>query len=258
MVRAESLPQRGCRSGWIEDRRASAPRQWVVRGRLRSIVTRVHRGRAGTARAKRVASDMSSSGAAARPDLPRHRVDRDRGCQRAPPGRGGRVGLRRVADGGPCPGAGRRAGAAGGIAAWAAADLTAEAEVDAAVAAAVARFGRIDGLFAVAGGSGRRFGDGPIHELSAEGWDRTLELDLRSQALTCRAVVRQMLAQEPNGSGTRGSILLMGSVTASDPAPSSSPRTPMPRQGRDDGPDDDDGRDLRCARGSGSTPWRRR
>lgn len=109
--------------------------------------------------------------------------------------------------------------AAGGSGAWAVADLTVEAEAEAAVAAAAARFGRIDGLFAVAGGSGRRFGDGPIHELTAEGWDRTLELDLRSQALTCRAVVRQMLAQEPNDSGTRGSILLMGSVTATDPAP---------------------------------------
>jgi NAD(P)-dependent dehydrogenase (short-subunit alcohol dehydrogenase family) len=99
------------------------------------------------------------------------------------------------------------------------ADLTVEGEVDNAVAATVARFGRIDGLFAVAGGSGRRYGDGPIHELTAEGWDRTLEINLRSQALTCRAVIRQMLAQEPNGSGTRGSILLMGSVTATDPAP---------------------------------------
>jgi NAD(P)-dependent dehydrogenase (short-subunit alcohol dehydrogenase family) len=109
--------------------------------------------------------------------------------------------------------------AAGGSAGWAAADLTEEADVDAAVAAAVERFGRIDGLFAVAGGSGRRFGDGPIHELTGEGWERTLAINLRSQALTCRAVVRQMLAQEPNGSGTRGSILLMGSVTATDPAP---------------------------------------
>ncbi len=71
---------------------------------------------------------------------------------------------------------------------WVGADLTVEADADGAVAAAVARFGRIDGLFAVAGGSGRRFGDGPIHELTAEGWDRTLELNLRSQALTCRAV----------------------------------------------------------------------
>jgi NAD(P)-dependent dehydrogenase (short-subunit alcohol dehydrogenase family) len=109
--------------------------------------------------------------------------------------------------------------AAGGRAAWAVADLTAESEVDRAIVAAVEQFGRIDGLFAVAGGSGRRFGDGPIHDLTAEGWDRTLELNLRTQALTCRAVVRQMLAQEPNSSGTRGSILLMGSVTASDPAP---------------------------------------
>ena len=107
----------------------------------------------------------------------------------------------------------------GGRTGWAAADLAVENEVDAAVAAAVELFGRIDGLFAVAGGSGRRFGDGPIHELTAEGWDRTLELNLRSQALTCRAVVRQMLAQELNEAGSRGSILLMGSVTATDPAP---------------------------------------
>jgi NAD(P)-dependent dehydrogenase (short-subunit alcohol dehydrogenase family) len=109
--------------------------------------------------------------------------------------------------------------ATGAEAAWASADLTVETGVEAAVAAAVARFGRIDGFFAIAGGSGRRHGDGPIHELTAEGWDRTLEINLRSQALTCRAVIRQMLAQEPNSSGTRGSVLLMGSVTASDPVP---------------------------------------
>jgi NAD(P)-dependent dehydrogenase (short-subunit alcohol dehydrogenase family) len=109
--------------------------------------------------------------------------------------------------------------ALGAQASWAAADLTIEADVDQAIAEAVQRFGRIDGCFAVAGGSGRRFGDGPIHELTADGWERTLALNLRSQALTCRAVVRQMLDQEPNGSGTRGSILLMSSVTATDPLP---------------------------------------
>jgi len=109
-----------------------------------------------------------------------------------------------------------RAGARVG---WAVADLTEEANVETAVKAAIDRFGRIDGLFAVAGGSGRRFGDGPIHELSVEGWERTLQINLRSQALTCRAVVRQMRTQAPNSSGTRGSILLMGSVTATDPVP---------------------------------------
>jgi NAD(P)-dependent dehydrogenase (short-subunit alcohol dehydrogenase family) len=102
---------------------------------------------------------------------------------------------------------------------WAAADLADADAADAAVRAAVERFGRLDGAFAVAGGSGRRHGDGPIHELTPEGWDRTLEINLRSQAMTCRAMVRQMLAQEPNDSGTRGSILLMGSVTATDPSP---------------------------------------
>jgi NAD(P)-dependent dehydrogenase (short-subunit alcohol dehydrogenase family) len=110
--------------------------------------------------------------------------------------------------------------AAGGAAAgWAAADLTEDGAADAAIGAAVERFGRIDGLFAVAGASGRRWGDARVHELTPEGWDRTLELNLRSQALTCAAVVRQLLTQGLNGSGTRGSILLMGSVTATDPAP---------------------------------------
>jgi len=109
--------------------------------------------------------------------------------------------------------------ATGASAGWAVADLTEEADVERAMVAAIGRFGRIDGVFAVAGGSGRRFGDGPIHELSADGWERTLAINLRTQALTCRAVVRHMLGQEPNSSGTRGSILLMGSVTATDPAP---------------------------------------
>lgn len=102
---------------------------------------------------------------------------------------------------------------------WHAADLTDEAAVQGAVDACVARFGRIDALFSVAGGSGRRFGDGPIHMITREAWDRTLELNLTTQVLVCRAIVGQMRCQPPNESGTRGSILLMGSVTATDPAP---------------------------------------
>lgn len=112
-----------------------------------------------------------------------------------------------------------RLAAAGARAGWTTADLAAEPEVEAAVAACVDQFGRIDGLFSVAGGSGRRFGDGPIHDVSADAWDATLALNLRTQALVCREVVRRMRAQEPNDSGTRGSILLMGSVTATDPSP---------------------------------------
>jgi NAD(P)-dependent dehydrogenase (short-subunit alcohol dehydrogenase family) len=109
--------------------------------------------------------------------------------------------------------------AAGGRVDYRAADLADEAQVEAAIEACVGAFGRIDGLFSVAGGSGRRFGDGPIHEVSGEAWDATLSLNLRTQALVCASVVQRMRAQEPNASDTRGSILLMGSVTATDPVP---------------------------------------
>jgi len=112
-----------------------------------------------------------------------------------------------------------RIAGAGGSSGWMAAELSDEAAVDEAVAACISRFGRIDGLFSVAGGSGRRFGDGPIHTVGRVAWDRTLELNLTTQALVCHSVVARMRDQEPNGSGTRGSILLMGSVTATDPAP---------------------------------------
>jgi NAD(P)-dependent dehydrogenase (short-subunit alcohol dehydrogenase family) len=109
--------------------------------------------------------------------------------------------------------------ATGGICGSTAADLSDEDQTRGAVAACAERFGKIDGLFSVAGGSGRRFGDGPIHTVGREAWDRTLELNLTTQALVCREVVAQMRDQQPNSSGTRGSILLMGSVTTSDPAP---------------------------------------
>jgi NAD(P)-dependent dehydrogenase (short-subunit alcohol dehydrogenase family) len=102
---------------------------------------------------------------------------------------------------------------------WAAADLTDEAAVDDAVTAALDRFGRIDALFSAAGGSGRGYGDGPIHTVTGEAWDATAALNLRSQILVCSRVVRAMREQPPNDSGTRGSILLLGSVTTAAPVP---------------------------------------
>lgn len=109
--------------------------------------------------------------------------------------------------------------AEGGVAAWWAADLSEEAGADAAVAACVERFGRLDCLYNVAGITGRRFGDGPLHEMSAEGWDTVMTANATSTALTCRAAVRRMLEQEPAAGGQRGAILNMSSVLAADPAP---------------------------------------
>ncbi len=79
--------------------------------------------------------------------------------------------------------------------------------------------GRIDVVFHVAGISGRRFGDGPLHECSVEGWDAVLDANARSTFLTNRAAVRRMLGQEPDEHGLRGTVLNMGSVLGWSPAP---------------------------------------
>jgi len=102
---------------------------------------------------------------------------------------------------------------------WAAADLTDEAAVDGVVSAAVERFGRLDGLFSAVGGSGRRFGDGPIHTLTADAWERTAALNLRSQVLVLSRAARAMREQGPDASGRRGSILILGSITTEAPVP---------------------------------------
>ena len=105
------------------------------------------------------------------------------------------------------------------VAGWAAADLREERAVDTAVAAAVERFGRIDALFSAAGGSGRGFGDGPIHAMTADAWDQTLALNLGSHARVASRVVRVMRDQPLDDGGSRGSILLLGSVLATHPVP---------------------------------------
>ena len=107
----------------------------------------------------------------------------------------------------------------GGEADYLAADLTEDGAADQAVANAAERFGRIDAVFNVAGGSGRRFGDGPTHLATTEGWDATLRLNLRSQFLMCRAAVNRMLEQEPDGQSIRGAILNMTSILAFHPSP---------------------------------------
>ncbi|MCB1064758.1 MAG: SDR family oxidoreductase [Verrucomicrobiae bacterium] len=82
------------------------------------------------------------------------------------------------------------------------------------IAELVSRFGRLDGLYHVAGGSGRSKGDGPLHEMTDEGWQYTVDLNLSSLIWSNRAAVRQFLAQ-----GDGGAILNMGSVLGDSPSP---------------------------------------
>jgi NAD(P)-dependent dehydrogenase (short-subunit alcohol dehydrogenase family) len=100
-----------------------------------------------------------------------------------------------------------------------AADLRREAEVEAAFHAFDARFGRLDAVYSVAGISGRRFGDGPLHEATLEGWETVLSANATSQFLVARAAITRMRDQERDSGGRRGVILLMSSVLATRPAP---------------------------------------
>ncbi len=82
----------------------------------------------------------------------------------------------------------------GGEAAFFAVDMCVPDQVAAAVQAVVARWGRLDILVNVAGGSGRKWGDGPAAECSLEGWQRTLELNLTSVFLSCKYAIPHLLA----------------------------------------------------------------
>jgi NAD(P)-dependent dehydrogenase (short-subunit alcohol dehydrogenase family) len=94
------------------------------------------------------------------------------------------------------------------------ADATDPASAPRAIDQAVRRFKAFDALYHVAGGSGRKMGDGPLHEISDDGWEFTLSLNLTALFYSNRAAVQQLLKQ-----GASGSILNMSSVLGFSPSP---------------------------------------
>ena len=76
-----------------------------------------------------------------------------------------------------------------------------------AIEACIEKFGGFDGLYHVAGGSGRKMGDGPLHELTLDGWNSTIELNLTSLMLSNQAAIKKFLQLKQGGT-----ILNMGSV----------------------------------------------
>ena len=83
-----------------------------------------------------------------------------------------------------------------------------------AIALCEEQFGTFDGLYHVAGGSGRKMGDGPLDQLNLESWNKTLELNLTSLMLSNQAAVKKFLDL-----GKGGSILNMSSVLGFSPSP---------------------------------------
>lgn len=98
---------------------------------------------------------------------------------------------------------------------WLAADLRAEGAAELVVDRCLERYGRMDAVFNVAGISGRRYGDGPLHECSVDGWTATMESNVRTMFLMSRAAVRHWMQ-----TGQPGTILNMSSVLATSPEPS--------------------------------------
>ncbi len=94
------------------------------------------------------------------------------------------------------------------------ADLRKEESADAAISAALTQMGSINALFHVAGMSGRRYGDGPLHDCTLDGFEATIKTNSVTAFLMNRALVRHWLERNE-----RGAIVNMGSVLADSPEP---------------------------------------
>ena len=93
-------------------------------------------------------------------------------------------------------------------------DATQPGSATEAISLCLEKYGGFDGLYHVAGGSGRKMGDGALHELSLEGWNKTLDLNLTSLMLSNQAAVREFARLKKGGS-----ILNMSSVLGFSPSP---------------------------------------
>jgi NAD(P)-dependent dehydrogenase (short-subunit alcohol dehydrogenase family) len=85
-------------------------------------------------------------------------------------------------------------------------DVTSASDVEAAMQKISARYGRLDILVNVAGGSGRKWGDGPVDACTIEGWDKTLALNLDSVFYCCKFALQLMMARG------KGAIINVSSV----------------------------------------------
>lgn len=83
-----------------------------------------------------------------------------------------------------------------------------------AIELCINNYGSFDGLFHVAGGSGRSYGDGPMHKMTIEGWNKTIELNATTVMLSNQAAIEYFMHNNQPGS-----IVNLSSVLATHPAP---------------------------------------
>lgn len=85
-------------------------------------------------------------------------------------------------------------------------DVRSASQVEDAVQQVIRSYGQVDILVNVAGGSGRKWGDGPTDSCTLDGWDMTLALNLDSVFYCCKFALQAMLTQK------HGSIVNVSSV----------------------------------------------
>jgi NAD(P)-dependent dehydrogenase (short-subunit alcohol dehydrogenase family) len=91
-------------------------------------------------------------------------------------------------------------------------DFTYAEATETALRDAIAEMGNVEALFNVAGASGRRLGDGPVHDCTDEGWRFTLDANLTTVFYVSRTVIRYWLANK-----RPGVVVNMASVLAGHP-----------------------------------------
>jgi len=93
----------------------------------------------------------------------------------------------------------------GGDALFVEVDVSQPLQVEALVSRTVEYYGKLDVLINNAGLGGRKFGDGPIHECTVEGWDTIMSVNLRGMFLACKYAIPELLK-------TKGNIVAMSSI----------------------------------------------
>ncbi|KAA3661171.1 MAG: SDR family NAD(P)-dependent oxidoreductase [Chloroflexi bacterium] len=84
-------------------------------------------------------------------------------------------------------------------------DVSNPEQVEGMVIRAVDEYGRLDILVSNAGIGGRKFGDGPVHDCTVDGWDTIMNVNLRGTFLACKYALPELLK-------TKGCIITMSSV----------------------------------------------
>ena len=75
-------------------------------------------------------------------------------------------------------------------------DATDAPQVASAIESVIGTCGRIDALVNIAGGSGRKWGDGPADSCTIDGWRKTIALNLDSLFYCCKYALQAMLSQK--------------------------------------------------------------